>query len=163
MSFTIRPYQTADLPALHAINVAGEPGVGAVSAEALAAIIAQGSCMVAADESGTVAGFLLMLPPDAGYASKNYQWFDERFEDYVYVDRIAITPGARGQGLGRALYEATFIDLAGRALLIGCEVNTNPPNPASMRFHERLGFAEVGTKTFREDYAVAYLARRLTS
>jgi hypothetical protein len=28
--------------------------------------------------------------------------------------------------------------------MIGCEVNSDPPNPASDAFHERLGFAEVG-------------------
>jgi len=30
-----------------------------------------------------------------------------------------------------------------------------------MRFHTRLGFAEVGTHEFNPDYAVTYLARRL--
>ena len=61
-----------------------------------------------------------------------------------------------------ALYQHGFVHFAGKALLIGCEVNTMPPNPGSMRFHERLGFSQVGTQTFQADYAVTYLARRLS-
>ena len=163
MSHTIRPYQHADLARLHVINCAGEPGVGAVSEEALAAIISKGNCFVAENTAGQIAGFLLTLGPEAGYASKNYQWFDERYEDYIYVDRIAIAPDARGGGLGTALYQHSFKQHKETALLIGCEVNTAPPNPGSMRFHERMGFHQVGEQTFNADYAVAYLVRRLTS
>ena len=105
MRFTIRPYQATDLPALHAINTASEPGVGAVSKAALGAIISQGDCHVATDPNDAPIGFLLTLGPDADYASKNYLWFDERFEDYAYVDRIAIAPDLRGQGVGRLLLD----------------------------------------------------------
>jgi len=152
-------YSQADLPALHAINVAGEPGVGAVSAARLEAIVQAGDCRVA-KVNGAPVGFLLTLGADADYDSKNYRWFDDRYESYLYVDRIAIAPEARGQGIGAALYEAAFAANTG-ALLMGCEVNIAPPNPRSMAFHERLGFAEVGRQTFAPDYAVAYLARRL--
>lgn len=159
---TIRPYSPTDLPALHAINVAGEPGVGAVAQAELEAIINAGACLVATDEAGAPLGFLLTLGPDAAYASKNYLWFNARYESFAYVDRIAIAASARGQGLGSALYQAAFETYTGKALLMGCEVNTAPPNPGSMRFHTGLGFAEVGTATFTPDYSVAYLARRLT-
>ena len=163
MTHTIRPYQHADLARLHEINRASEPGVGAVSQDALAAIIAEGDCFVAESAEGAISGFLITLGPDAAYASKNYHWFDERYEDYIYVDRIAIAPDARGGGLGTALYQHSFKQHKETALLIGCEVNTAPPNPGSMRFHERMGFHQVGEQAFSADYAVAYLARRLTS
>jgi len=163
MSFTIRPFTPSDLETLHQINVAGEPGVGAVSLENLSKIIAAGTCHVAADETGAPVGFLLTLGPSADYASKNYQWFDERYEDYIYVDRIALGPDTRGQGIGTQLYQHAFKAFSGKALLIGCEVNTAPPNPVSLRFHKRLGFEEVGTQSYSADYAVAYLARRLTA
>lgn len=156
----INTYTEPDLAALHAINVAGEPGVGAVSAERLAQIIAGGNCLVARKETGPV-GFLLTLGPDADYDSPNYHWFDTRYESYVYVDRIAVAETARGQGIGAALYEAAFAQHQREALLIGCEVNSAPPNPGSMRFHERLGFAPVGEQAYAPDKAVHYLARRL--
>ena len=161
MTQMIRPFETPDLAQLHAINCAGAPGLGAVSEEALAAIISKGNCWVAENTAGQIAGFLLTLGPEAGYASKNYQWFDERYEDYVYVDRIAIAASARGKGVGTALYEAGFEQFSGEALLIGCEVNTEPPNPRSLKFHAALGFSEVGRESYAPDYAVAFLARRL--
>lgn len=157
-----RPYTPSDLPALHAINVAGEPGVGAVTAAELGAIIEEGDCLISVNASDDPLGFLLTLGPEAGYASPNYEWFASRYESFVYVDRIAIAGEARGQGLGGMLYDAAFARFAGKALLMGCEVNVAPPNPGSMRFHRRLGFDEVGHQSFAEDKAVAYLARRLT-
>ncbi len=156
----IRPYQPTDLPALHAINCASEPGVGAVSEARLTQIIGAGECHVAQQDSAVI-GFLLTLAPEADYDSQNYQWFEARYESFVYVDRIAITPDARGQGLGAGLYEHAFAHYAGKALLMGCEVHLAPPNPRSMAFHERLGFGELGRARYSEDYEVAFLARRL--
>lgn len=159
----LRPYKASDLPVLYAINRASQPGVGPLDQDALIALISKGACLIAAKSDDIPLGFLLTLGPDTDYASKNYQWFDERFEDFIYIDRIAIAPGARGRGLGALLYQHAFDALSGKALLMGCEVNTAPPNPGSLRFHERLGFAQIGYQSHRPDYAVAYLARRLPS
>ncbi|CAN0591075.1 unnamed protein product, partial [Laminaria digitata] len=78
--------------------------------------------------------------------------------DLLYVDRIAISEAARGQGLGQRLYEAAF-DIASGRQWLGAEVNTDPDNPGSHRFHTRMGFVRVGEKRYTPDYAVAYYAR----
>jgi len=41
------------------------------------------------------------------------------------------------------------------------EVNLRPPNPGSMRFHERLGYQRVGELEHegKEDYAVVLYQR----
>jgi predicted GNAT superfamily acetyltransferase len=31
---------------------------------------------------------------------------------------------------------------------IGCEVNIQPPNPASLAFHTRIGFRDIGRQAF---------------
>lgn len=162
MPHTLRPFQADDLAKLYAINCASEPGVGAVSERALGDIIAQGDCFVAIQGDGAPAGFLLTLGSGKRYASKNYHWFEDRYEDYVYIDRIAVAPNARNLGLGAKLYQHGFKHYTGKTLLMGCEVNTVPANPGSMQFHTRLGFSEIGTQIFNDGYAVAYLARRLT-
>lgn len=163
----IRPYTSSDLPALHAINVAGEPGVGPVSQDELDAILAEGTCFVSVDAGAEPDGFILLVAPGADYHSPNFRWFEERLlsgtaPDFIYVDRIAIAASAQGEGLGAALYETAFDAFRGKTGAITCEVNTLPPNPGSIRFHERLGFKPVGEQVFTPGKkAVVYLERAL--
>jgi hypothetical protein len=43
-----------------------------------------------------------------------------------------------------------------------CEVNSNPPNPASDALHASLGFREVGQATIHQgSKTVRYLARTI--
>lgn len=90
-------------------------------------------------------GFVLAMLPLRDYASENYRYFVNRGDSFLYVDRIVVDAEIRGVGLGRLLYGHAF-GLARAAGLseVTCEVNTMPPNPESMAFHARLGFAEVG-------------------
>jgi uncharacterized protein len=94
---------------------------------------------------GTLEAFIMTFNQDAGYDSPNFLWFRERYPRFVYVDRVVVASTARGRGHARRLYEDLF-DHAHRAghTLIACEVNSDPPNPASDAFHAALGFAEVG-------------------
>ncbi|WP_084420201.1 GNAT family N-acetyltransferase [Henriciella litoralis] len=160
----IRPYRPSDLPALFAINQASTPGVGhEESADGLKRWIDISTCLVAADENDTPLGFITLLEPHTkAYASDNLRWMEDwmaREEtDMIYVDRIALAEAARGQRLGQALYAAAFEHARGRKH-ITCEVNTDPDNPGSHRFHQRLGFVEVGRKRYKPDYEVAYYAR----
>ena len=157
----IRAFQSSDLNVLLAINTAGEPGVGTVTADKLDHLIAAGECHIAADPAGRPAGFILLHLPGTDYDGRNFNWFADRYESFVYVDRIAVANHARGQGIGQDLYQHVFQSYTDKALLIGCEVNSVPPNPGSLRFHKRLGFEAVGSKTYTPDYAVTYLAKRL--
>jgi predicted GNAT superfamily acetyltransferase len=40
-----------------------------------------------------------------------------------------------------------------------CEVNLEPPNPGSLRFHQSIGFVEVGQRQSGDLYRVALLAK----
>ena len=96
---------------------------------------------------GTVA-MLLAFDQDADYDGENFLWFRARYPRFVYVDRVVVAAQARGLGLARKLYEEVFALAAqaghGRIL---CEVNAEPPNPASDAFHAALGFTQVGGAT----------------
>ena len=160
----IRPYTFSDLPALYAINQASTPGVGyEATADGLKRWIDLATCLVATDEGGAPLGFINLIEPGTlAYESANLRWFEawqaEQGCDLLYVDRIAISKAARGQGLGQRLYAAAF-DLARGRQWLGAEVNTDPDNPGSHRFHARMGFVRVGEKRYTPDYAVAYYAR----
>jgi uncharacterized protein len=112
---------------------------------------------------GHADAFLLAFDQDADYDSPNFLWFRERYPRFVYVDRIVVAASARGRGLARLLYRELF-EQATRAehIQVVCEVNSDPPNPASDAFHAALGFAEVGSAAIHGGTkTVRYLLRPL--
>jgi predicted GNAT superfamily acetyltransferase len=98
-------------------------------------------------ERGATA-FLIALDQNASYWSPNFRWFQEFRKRFVYIDRIIVAVSARGQGIARILYEDLFVAArqAGQDRVV-CEVNIDPPNPASEAFHLAMGFEEVGQAT----------------
>lgn len=94
---------------------------------------------------GSIEAFLVAFDQDADYDSPNFLWFRKRYPRFVYIDRVVVAKAARGRGHARRLYQALFAEArkAGHAT-VTCEVNAEPPNPASDAFHASLGFAEVG-------------------
>ena len=99
----------------------------------------------------------------ADYDSPNYLWFRDRYPRFVYVDRIVVDPAMRKRGLANRLYEDLFrvANDAGHDRVV-CEVNSDPPNPASDAFHAALGFTEVGHATLHAGTkTVRYLSRSL--
>jgi predicted GNAT superfamily acetyltransferase len=111
---------------------------------------------------GHADAFLLAFDQDADYDSPNFLWFRNRYPRFVYVDRIVVAASARGRGLARLLYRELF-EQATRTghIHVVCEVNSDPPNPASDTFHAALGFVEVGSATIHGGAkTVRYLARQ---
>jgi uncharacterized protein len=109
------------------------------------------------------AGFMLAMTADADYASPNFLWFEERYRAFLYVDRIAVTAACRKRGVGAVLYkEAERYALDHGLTMICCEVNLRPPNPGSLAFHRKLGFAQVGSQELvKEAKMVALLVKQL--
>jgi len=160
----IRPYMPSDLPSFYAINQQSTPGVGHEdSAAGLARWIDLSVCLVAADESDAPLGFITLIEGGTmAYDSNNLRWCEANCADFIYVDRIALAETARGQRIGEALYRAAFDLYTDKHARIVCEVNKRPPNPGSMRFHERLGFKQIGERTYDEGRcAVVYYERML--
>ena len=76
---------------------------------------------------------------------------------------LAVDAKARGQGIARAFYEDLFsyAEDCGYGQ-ITAEINSDPPNPGSDAFHEKLGFETVGEARLDDrDKSVRYVARRL--
>ena len=136
---------SADLTWALRINNAAQPAVNGLGATELDELVAWAEHFLVAESGGERAGFVLALPgPGLAYASLNYTWFARRFTRFLYVDRIVVDAGARSSGSGTALYTALAEVSRGRWPRICAEVNIRPPNPGSLRFHERAGFHAVG-------------------
>ncbi|QJU52895.1 GNAT family N-acetyltransferase [Herbiconiux sp. KACC 21604] len=162
----LRPLTPADVPALVLLNRASVPAVNDIDEREMAELVAWSTTAVGAvvpTHPDAVLGFVLALPPGLDYASENYRWFSERGADFSYVDRIVVAEGQRGSRVGERLYQAVFEGArAAGATEVDCEVNVEPPNPGSLRFHGRLGFAEVGRQATKGgSVVVALLARPL--
>lgn len=107
--------------------------------------------------------FLIALDQDAPYVNPNFAWFKARHISFLYIDRVVVAKSARGMGLAKSLYEDLFEAARhARHIRVVCEVNSEPPNPASDAFHAAMGFdiigqaaIHAGTKTVR------YLAKNL--
>ena len=109
--------------------------------------------------------FVLAFEQSDDYDGGHFLWFRNRFDRFLYIDRVVVAHGHRRFGLGQALY-ADLFERAGRLghSNIVCEVNAQPPDPISDKFHAAQGFAEVGKVTFDGGAkTVRYLLRRLST
>ena len=162
----VRNIESADLTRVLAINNANTPGVSELTLSELETDIENCLHALAIDnEHGEVCAFCITFAPDAPDAGVNHRWFADRFERFVYLDRIAIDPTYQNLGLGVLLYQSVeqqMIDSAQHSLLC-CEVNLEPPNPGSLRFHHRIGFTEVGQHSPQQNYLVSMLSKNLNA
>ena len=127
------------------LNENAVPHVNSLKMRELRKIVGESKCfLVALDESDNVAAFLITMDDTADYQSPNYQYFRKNFRSFLYVDRIVVRDDCHGQGLGRKLYESVTEQVSENPFdYLTCEVNIRPPNPDSMAFHSRCGFAGV--------------------
>ncbi|MCU0984788.1 MAG: GNAT family N-acetyltransferase [Acetobacteraceae bacterium] len=156
----IRPLRQADHAWVLALNAAHEVETGQLDAASLAARLARSAHAAVAEPE---AGFLLAFSPDSGLDSPNFRWFSARSADFLYIDRVIVSAARRGRGLAASLYR----DAAEAARRLGlhalvAEVNLDPPNPASLAFHEKAGFTTVGeARLAASGKTVRYLRRDL--
>jgi predicted GNAT superfamily acetyltransferase len=146
--------------ALLALNNSHAIELSLLQAERLADLLAQAWC---AWRIGEIDAFMLVLDERASYDSPNFRWFRQRYQRFIYVDRIVVAPPARGRGLARLLYEELIrrASDAGHERIV-CEVNLDPPNPKSDAFHAALGFSAVGSASIHGGAkTVRYLSRPL--
>lgn len=151
---------TPDLiPALHQLNQDHAVELSSLSLVEFTALVQKAAYARALGSDG----LLLTFDQDADYDSQNFLWFRERYERFIYVDRIVISPSRRGQGFARLLYE-DLIEWAHGAGYerITAEFNSEPLNLGSEAFHEAMGFQTVGEAALEgKNKSVRYVVRPL--
>ena len=155
----VRCFNRGDWRWILALNAANEIETSELIEADMAKMSHESFAMYACAEDA----FLIAYDEAADYRSPNLAWFRERFGEFIYVDRVVVAKHARGRGLGRALYEALIEEARASPARnrIVCEVNFDPPNPASAAFHARMGFAEIGRSRLASGKGVRYLCRDL--
>ena len=162
----VRNIEITDLPRVLEINNANTPGVSELTFTELETDLQNSLHALAIDnERGEVCAFCITFDPGAPDAGDNHRWFAERYKSFVYLDRIAIDSNHQNLGLGALLYQTVeqhMLNSAKHSLLC-CEVNLEPPNPGSLRFHQRIGFTEVGQHSPQHGYVVSLLLKDTTT
>ncbi len=160
----IRPIEPADLDRVLEINEANVPEVGSVDAARMAFLLGESPIALAVDVDATIAGFCLVMPSTAPYDSVNFRWFTERFDEFMYLDRVAFDAASQGMGLGTLLYaevDRMMNELGATQLAL--EVNVDPPNEPSLGFHAQRGFVEVGQQDTPYGIRVSMQMRQVAS
>ena len=149
-AFDLRPVVSADLPAVLRLNSAAVPAVNDIGPDQMQWFADHAAYFNVADSRHGILAFLIGMRPGTAYASPNYRWFCERYDDFGYVDRIAVASTARRLGLATAMYRDFEAALPEQVRIMACEVNVRPTNESSMRFHERYGFRQVASQVIDE-------------
>lgn len=133
-----------DVQRMVEINEQGLPGTGKVTQAEMADLLSLSELYLGAYHDGHLIGFVLCLLPQTRYLSLNYAWFNERYSNFLYVDRIAVADDSRSNGVGSLLYQQVVVHASSLDCPVAAEVSLRPANPGSMRFHGRHGFDTVG-------------------
>ena len=140
----VRSMQPGDYRWALALNNSEVPHVSARNEHSFPRFVESAAWAPVAVRDNKPVGFAILFLAGSTYNSENYRWVAARYTRFLYLDRVIVEPAQRGQGIGRALYEAAIEFGRRRAPILTCEVNEDPPNPDSMRFHEKLGFKPIG-------------------
>ena len=142
--FAIRDVLEHDLEQVLRINEAVVPAVNSIDLEQMRWFRENAAYFRVGAREEEIASFLIGMRPGTSYQSPNYLWFCEAYDDFGYIDRVAVHESARRFGLATRMYEDFESSLPAAVDVLTCEVNIHPPNESSMRFHERYGFQRVG-------------------
>ena len=136
----LRPITPADHAAVLALNGAHVELLSPLDKHRLWWLLdlAAHADLIVADEA--TAGFVLAFAPGTAYDSENYRWFSERFDDFLYLDRIAIDPAFRRRGLASAVYDELEAAAAASGRMV---LEVNHDNDGSLAFHRARGYVEL--------------------
>ena len=158
-SINVSNYSELELNAIFDLNQLNTPEVGSLeSLDYLKKLIGLSAYNLLVLKCEEIVGFIICMREGSTYGSENYKFFTQRLKKFLYVDRVVVDERHRRSGLGKAIYQDIFAYVNDKNLPIALEVNTEPVNQPSLKFHEKMGFEKVGTRNF-DDHSVAYFIK----
>ena len=93
-------------------------------------------------------GFAIVMGSLSEYSSPNFLYFKKKYNDFMYIDRIAISEKYQRKGFGSLIYNELYNQSKNLVIPLCCEVNTKPINQQSLDFHKKLGFSIIEEISF---------------
>ena len=156
----IRDLTDTDIEDVLKLNAHSVWALSPLDADDLALARERSSLALVCELDGQVVAFAIVYGPGSSYESRNYAWHAARFDDFMYLDRIAVDPDFRRRGIANSIYDAAE-EVAREHGRLVCEVNSDPPNVESLAFHEARGFREIGQLTHPGGKRTAMLEKLL--
>ena len=156
-NLVINDVDDKDILRMLEINEQGLPGTGKVNQQEMQKLLELSELSLGVFADKKLLGFVICLLPKTAYGSLNYAWFNERYDEFIYVDRIAVATDARNQGIGSMLYDKVFDYAITNKIPVTAEVSLRPPNHGSDRFHLRHGYQVVGELDHGEKAVTMYI------
>ena len=103
-----KPFEQEDLPWAHELNEEHALELSSTTPSEFERLIDGAAFTRTAGDKG---GFLVVYDQAGTYSSVNFQWFCQHYSNFLYVDRIVISPSARGQGLAKKLLRRPVLHL----------------------------------------------------
>jgi len=144
MSIVIRDVREHELDSVLAMNNAAGIGILPMDAAKVRFFWENADYFRVAEVDGLIAGFLIAVSHDSSHDSSNFLWFRERFEKFLYIDRIVIASARRSVGVGRVFYGDVQSFAEARYPHLAAEVFIENDNHPALIFHGSFGFREVG-------------------
>ncbi|HNV85177.1 MAG TPA: GNAT family N-acetyltransferase [Arenimonas sp.] len=144
MSIIIRDVREHELDSVLAMNNAAGVGILPMDAAKVRFFWENADYFRVAEVDGLIAGFLIAVSHDAAHDSSNFLWFRERYEKFLYIDRIVIASARRSVGVGRVFYGDVQSFAEVRYPHLAAEVFIENDNHPALIFHGSFGFREVG-------------------
>ena len=146
MNYSIIPATKFDLDFIFTLNQESLPAVSYLDLKKINYFLKVSSYFKIFQLDNKPVGFLIGLKPEIDYKSENYIWINQRYNSFIYVDRIIIDANYRNMGLGFYFYNHLIQSFYKIVKNIICEVNIRPYNKQSINFHKKYGFKEIGVQ-----------------
>ena len=149
--FTEAP-ENKELNILYSLNQQNTPEVGELeSINVLSKLINMSAINFYVLEDDEIIGFVICFRENSEYKSPNYNYFKNKEDKFLYIDRIVIKESHRRRGAGSYLYDHLDELAKKEGIPLCCEVNILPKNEISLSFHFYFWGVQGGSVLLSQD------------